>query len=212
MRSNLTKVSLALLSAVFVLGCQDLGLDAVGPGDVGPQFAKGGGGGGKTLGEYSVVFMGDITGGGTATKNITAGGFNLRAALTIPITEEQFNCFGNPDDPPTDPTDPYTLTRTRGFLQIGAGNRKNKRPPDEAKVEYGIHDFNGSWVPYTFVTFGDIQGENWLPTVVGTSSTVTGTDVAWTLENSGGKKNVACPRGEGTVTFTATVTLVDITD
>ncbi len=38
MKSNLMKVSLALLSAVFVLGCQDLG--SVGPDGLVPQFAK----------------------------------------------------------------------------------------------------------------------------------------------------------------------------
>ena len=36
MKSNLTKLSLALLSAVFVLGCQDVGSGPVGPD--GPQF------------------------------------------------------------------------------------------------------------------------------------------------------------------------------
>ena len=49
MKSNLTKLSLALLSAVFILGCQDVG---TGPDGLVPQFAKGGGkdkpgGGGK---------------------------------------------------------------------------------------------------------------------------------------------------------------------
>ena len=42
MKSNLTKVPLALLSAVFVLGCQDQASGPVGPDDLGPQFAKGG--------------------------------------------------------------------------------------------------------------------------------------------------------------------------
>ena len=40
MKSNLTKLSFALLSAVFILGCQDLGSDAVGPDGLVPQFAK----------------------------------------------------------------------------------------------------------------------------------------------------------------------------
>ena len=38
MKAHLTKVSLALLSTVFLLACQDLGSDAVGPD--GPQFDK----------------------------------------------------------------------------------------------------------------------------------------------------------------------------
>ena len=40
MKSNLTKVSLALLSAVFILGCQDLGSGPVGPDGLVPQFNK----------------------------------------------------------------------------------------------------------------------------------------------------------------------------
>ena len=52
MKTDLTKISLALLSAVFVLGCQDLGPGPVGPDGLVPQFhhsdghKKGGGGGG----------------------------------------------------------------------------------------------------------------------------------------------------------------------
>ena len=38
MKSNLTKVSLALLSAVFILGCQDQGSSPVEPAGLGPQF------------------------------------------------------------------------------------------------------------------------------------------------------------------------------
>ena len=40
MKSHLTKVCLALLSAVFILGCQDLGSGPVGPEGVVPQFNK----------------------------------------------------------------------------------------------------------------------------------------------------------------------------
>ena len=55
MKSNLTKVSLALVSVVFILGCQDLGTGVVASEGLGPQFAKknkprGGGGNGKDLG------------------------------------------------------------------------------------------------------------------------------------------------------------------
>ena len=38
MKAHLAKVSLALVSAVFILGCQDLGSGPVGP--EGPQFDK----------------------------------------------------------------------------------------------------------------------------------------------------------------------------
>ena len=39
MKSHLPKVSLAFLSAVFLLGCQDMGSGPVGPDGLGPQFA-----------------------------------------------------------------------------------------------------------------------------------------------------------------------------
>ena len=39
MKAHLAKVSLALLSAVFLLGCQDMGSGPVGPGGRGPEFA-----------------------------------------------------------------------------------------------------------------------------------------------------------------------------
>ena len=40
MKAHLTKVSLALLSTVFLFGCQDLGSGPVGPEGLGPEFAK----------------------------------------------------------------------------------------------------------------------------------------------------------------------------
>ena len=40
MKAHLTKVSLALLSAAFLLGCQEHGSEPVGPEGLGPEFAK----------------------------------------------------------------------------------------------------------------------------------------------------------------------------
>jgi len=40
MKAHLMKLSLALLSTVFLLGCQDLGSEPVGPDVLGPEFAK----------------------------------------------------------------------------------------------------------------------------------------------------------------------------
>ena len=57
MRVRLTRVSLALLSATFLLGCQDLGTGVEAPDGLVPQFGKGngkgkgkGGGGGDVAG------------------------------------------------------------------------------------------------------------------------------------------------------------------
>ncbi len=87
MKLHLTKVSLALLAAAFLLGCQDQGSEPVGPEGVGPQFAEGGGpqsihregsckghhrhdpGCDEILGrpEYTVVVTGDLVGSGPTT-------------------------------------------------------------------------------------------------------------------------------------------------
>lgn len=79
MKSSLTKVSLTLLSAVFILGCQDMGSGPVGLDDLGPQFAKvikncdpdigpvhpsckdgGDDGGGPTVADATVVLSGGM--------------------------------------------------------------------------------------------------------------------------------------------------------
>ena len=72
MKAHLTKISLALLSAAFLLGCQEQGSEPVGPEGLGPEFhhgkgshADGGGdgGGGDNPGSlfYEYTFTGDIT-------------------------------------------------------------------------------------------------------------------------------------------------------
>ena len=40
MKAHLAKVSLALLSTVFLFGCQERGSEPVGPEGLGPEFAK----------------------------------------------------------------------------------------------------------------------------------------------------------------------------
>jgi len=56
MKAHLTKLSLALLSTVFLLGCQDMGSGPVGPDELVPQFGKGGGKG-KPGGDGDVTPM-----------------------------------------------------------------------------------------------------------------------------------------------------------
>ena len=79
MKSNLAKVSVALLSAVFILGCQDLGTGVVASDGAGPQFAVnfcdkkpnhpkcGGGDGGGGKPSVPVVKV-TVAGGMTASK------------------------------------------------------------------------------------------------------------------------------------------------
>ena len=83
MKSELVKLSLALLSAVFILGCQDQGAGPVGPDGLVPQFDKAGTGncrkmphdvhchGGGELGDalfnVTVMIGGETAGEGTTT-------------------------------------------------------------------------------------------------------------------------------------------------
>ena len=94
MKSSLTKLSLALLSAAFLLGCQDLGSGPVGPDGLVPQFAKkcpsppcGGGEGGTT------TFEGAIT-------NDDQPDFNPDSTVTTPLgttvpVDNKFNTGNN---------------------------------------------------------------------------------------------------------------------
>ena len=236
MKSHLAQLSLALLSATFLLGCQQV---PVGPDGSAPLFhgksCKGhhkngmgcgeGGDGNKTKGVYVVAFTTDpdlggdvITGlGGTspeegpATVDITNTTLRLWGEhgvdFTIPITQALFDCF---NDLQAD-DDPFTIHRPRGALTIIAGTSENGRPPDEAELQFGIRvkDAKGLWIPYVFQTFGDIVGD-FLPATELSSVTVTGTGEAWTLENSGGKKGRACAAGSGNVSFVITITLESI--
>ena len=74
MKSNLRNVSLALLSAVFVLGCQDQGTGVVESDGAGPQFAK------KKRGKS------DKPGGGGGVKGTVtlAGGMINTTGLQLP--------------------------------------------------------------------------------------------------------------------------------
>ena len=68
MKAHLTKVSLALLSAALVLGCQDLGSGPVGPDGLVPQFKRGGNKPGGDLLVFEVNIVDDITGGPHQSK------------------------------------------------------------------------------------------------------------------------------------------------
>ena len=88
MKAHLAKVSLALLSVAFLLGCQEQGSDPVGPEGLGPEFHHGkgshaDGGGGASSGDnpgssiYKYTFTGSIT--------------------TFPLTADARSTVGNDD-------------------------------------------------------------------------------------------------------------------
>ncbi len=64
MKAHLTKVSLALLSTVFLLGCQEQGSGPVGPDGLGPEFghktSHNPGGGGEDPQEFTVTLTGGM--------------------------------------------------------------------------------------------------------------------------------------------------------
>ena len=61
MKTHLAKLSLALLSAVFLLGCQEQGSEPVGLDGLGPEFAPGGGGGKGGSGKKGGAALADVT-------------------------------------------------------------------------------------------------------------------------------------------------------
>ncbi len=73
MKAHLTKVSLALLSTVFLLGCQDMGSGPVGPEGLGPEFTHKNGEHGKPGKDddrptYHITVSGDILADRTLTR------------------------------------------------------------------------------------------------------------------------------------------------
>ena len=109
MKSNLTKLSLALVSAVFILSCQDQGTGPVAADGPGPQFAvdcdakpdhpkcSGGGGGGGEEASFTVTHRGDyfttgdpITGRPGSGKPGTSIGFGTVHDFETIVLSERF--------------------------------------------------------------------------------------------------------------------------
>ncbi len=105
MKSHLAKVSLALLSTVFLFGCQEQGSDPVGPEGLGPEFTHkngehgtsggggggGGGGGPRDKGTFVNVTMGGgMTGTDSMLLRLNDGGVNLKTATPQGTKEDYF--------------------------------------------------------------------------------------------------------------------------
>ncbi len=104
MKAHLTKVSLALLSMVFLFGCQEQGSGPVGLEGLGPEFThkngehgKGGGGGGGGKGPRDRGTFVDVTMGGGMTGidsmllRLNDGGVNLKTATAKGTKENYFD-------------------------------------------------------------------------------------------------------------------------
>ena len=156
MKSDLTRISLALLSAVFVLACQDLGLGPVGPDGLVPQFAKGGkkgkpGGGGGGAATYTVTHSGDVT---TIPSSVTGTG---RKSTEVDIGDV-FN--------------KVTIVLDPDFLDLLPGIPDACFPGGQVMAEVGLRARRGGVVTgyYFFLAFGN-DGE----TPVGYSLELEGT-------------------------------------
>ena len=119
MKAHLTKVSLALLSTVFLLGCQDLGSGAVGP--EGPQFNKPTDGkhdhGDDVVDPTDPTFAVKVTGDDVKTvpeeQTMTGSSF-FKEDFFLDISF--FNDFGVEDG------DPCTLSVEKGLFSVANGD------------------------------------------------------------------------------------------
>lgn len=203
MKKHALTMSLALLSATFLLGCQEQGSAPLGPEGVGVQLDKagphphGGGDDGGALATYSVQFSGDeIIGGGSTSENNMLRFLQVEGMdLTIPKlskVEGGEECFGKD-----------------GKLIEGRLEIVDSLETGRAMVSYwfAAKGTDGSDVgKYRFRTFGDLDpAKNWLPRGIGDENTVTGTGELWTLLTSRRNHKLGCTGG-GEVSYVATVT------
>ena len=202
MKSNLAKVSLALLSAVFILGCEDQGSGAVGL-DLVPQFDKAGTPGDPCPGGGVRDHKGHCHGGddpplarpftGTLTGNISSVGdlelieglADNRATLDLSFfrtapsdggytDDEGLNCFGN--DEYTDILIHVHETRNVGqisFVFDATGN------DGTTPINYGA-------ILYPLLVDGDLP-----PAEVGDITTITGGTFEL-IHNGGPGRKIAC--------------------
>ncbi len=106
MKSFLPKVSFALLSAVFLLSCQDIGSDPVALDDLGPQFNKAG-----SLDETQCAAIGGVLdskghchGGEDDVTQVSWSFADHVAHGSVPSYTLKSTCSGTPGSKPSNPT------------------------------------------------------------------------------------------------------------
>ena len=106
MKSFLPKVSFALLSAVFVLSCQDIGSGPVALDDLGPQFNKAG-----SLDETQCAAIGGVLdskghchGGEDDVTQVSWSFADHVAHGSVPSYTLKSTCSGTPGSKPSNPT------------------------------------------------------------------------------------------------------------
>ena len=216
MKAHLAKVSLALLSTVFLLGCQEQGSEPVGP-----EFDKKGtgdcadkphnvhchgdddGGGGKVTGTFTAAFTDDVTSGEDVQLNegqtqLTTGGTPATLDLTFfrddGIAPGWATCFNS--GTAVSPASVFTGP-------LGINFKKNDPVDVEIQFNFDAKGTDGTTVRSGFGLHGEIQDpENW-PAVAGASTIEVTTYVM--IHGNGPGSAVACT-GSGNVNVTIVVT------
>jgi len=211
MKAHLAKLSLALLSTVFLLACQEQGSDPVGPEGLGPEFVKkgetcdgedphpscpGGGGGeddtGGTTGVYFVLFSGDITGTGVDLLQKISDN-DIHAASRFVNVNFEGILGGIPND----------VQCFGGFtFDVGLGiNREKKKPRLKAGVVFHFRALGTDGATPVGYSLEMGKGliddpDDWLPTVIGEDNNnfLANFEDTWTLTsgNGGGNEDGAC--------------------
>ena len=227
MKKHLVKLSLALLSAVFILGCQDQGSGVVGL-DSGPQFDKKGSGtcdaaasGGHCHGDedpepepepiprdsFNVTFKGDIAGVGKFYDVPDDSKTDILTARTV--------TFGGP---PSFPDVDLTFSESFKGQFDGFGESCFGEPLTVlGSIDQGrttqfffnakakdVEEFSDD-IWYNLALFDEVFDPlvPWPPVV---ETIITGGTFALKHENGPGRKN-AC-QGDGVLSFTITVTKI----
>ena len=195
MKAHLTKLSVALLSTAFLLGCQDQGSGPVGP-EVAPQFNRptngvhnhGGDNGPpppEEGGSFTATYAGDVSGvfslGGPQSGKLILNSPNAPDPVTLSGPLLDLRCFSNP------PFDALAGVDESGRMQMF----------------FTAEGTDGSEVKYVLAIFGALEdGAPWPPTLAVSNEITGGT---FTLEKGNGPgKKVAC-EGSGILDFTAVV-------
>lgn len=194
MKSDLTKLSVALLSAVFLLACQDQGPGPVGPDDLVPQFAKV-----KNcdpdMGEVHPSCKPPPPGPPLEVSITVAGEFSLPdQPMSGPgILDEDFmmNLSNFPGG--------CTLGTQDGVLFIPQG-------ADPVHVHFSfMHKVSGSVESSHALTLEGVLQSGVLPPILGTPAVIMDSGAPWVITSTGkGHKN-GCKGAGDAVPFTVTI-------
>jgi hypothetical protein len=214
MKAHLAKLSLALLSTVFLFGCQDLGSGPVGLDGLGPEFhhrdghSKGGDGGGGSGGvatfwatfesgvtQEGIITLGAPKGRKQSVQTLTGmpgGEPAVRATLDLTFLQKSVTggetCFPLNSGNGTEPTSVFN-----GPLSVGlAKDLTNMR----VAFYFPAFGTDGTEVSYLLALPGSTS-DPW-PPADGTPTTITG--VGFNIHHNSGGSSVACT-GEGPLIY-----------